>query len=129
MVVVIVLESSGANCIAFGQYTLLAAGYANPTPWETRGIALAALTFACLLHTIFPKTGTRLINILGVFKIVLLLLIIFAGFAALAGHLKVPKTDNFSNAFVNSSTDAYNYITAINNILFTFAGWQGANYV
>jgi amino acid transporter len=122
MVVIVVLETSGANCIAFGQYVLLAAGYANPTPWQIRGIALAALTFSCLLHTLFPKTGIRLLNILGVFKIVLLLLIVFAGFAALSGHLNVPKPDNFSNAFANSSADAYNYITAINNIIFTYAG-------
>ena len=126
MIVIILLETSGANCIAFGQYALLAAGYAIPRP---HGIALAALTFSCLLHTIFLKTGTRLINLLGVFKIILLLLIIFAGFAALAGHLKVPKPDNFNNVFVNSSTDAYDYIAAINNILFTYSGWQGANYV
>ena len=129
MVVIVVLGASGANCIAFGEYILLAAGNANPTQWQIRGIALAALTFSCLLHVLFPKTGIRLLNILGMFKIVLLLLVVFAGFAALSGHLKVPKPDNFSNTFENSSADAYDYITAINNILFTYAGWQSANYV
>ena len=107
----------------------MAVGNPDPSPWEQRGIALGAITFACLIHAIFPKTGTWLINILGVFKIVLLLLIICAGFAALAGHLKVPPPNNFSNVFANSSVSAYNYIEAANSIIFTYSGWQGANYV
>lgn len=129
MVVAVVMEHGSANCIAFGQYVLLAAGNAAPASWQTKGIGIAALTFACILHAIFPKTGTRLMNILGIFKIVLILVIIFAGFAALGGHLKVPKPNNFAHPFENSSTDAYDYVIALNFVNFSYSGWQTANYV
>lgn len=129
MVAAIVMEHGGANCISFGQYILLAAGNSAPTTWQTRAIAIAALTFSCILHAVFPKTGTRLINLLGIFKIGLILLIIVSGFAALGGHLKVPKPNNFSHPFENSSADVYNYIIALNFVTFSYSGWQTANYV
>ena len=67
-------------------------------PGKPKASALQLSTFACILHAIFPKTGTRLMNILGIFKIMLILVIIFAGFAALGGHLKIPKPNNFSSS-------------------------------
>ena len=129
MVVAVMMAHGSPNCIAFGKYILLAGGKSTPTSWQIRGIAIAALSFACILHAVFPKTGTRLMNLLGVIKIVLILVIIFAGFAALGGHLKIPKPNNFNHPFENSSTDAYNYVIALNFVNFSYAGWQIANYV
>lgn len=129
MVVAVVMQHGSANCIAFGQYILLARGNSTPASWQTKGIGIAALTFSCILHAIFPKSSMRLMNLLGVFKLMLILLIIFAGFAALAGHLKIPKPDNFAQLFENSSADAYDYIIALNFVNFSYSGWQTANYV
>jgi Amino acid permease len=125
----IFLTTSSANSITFGQYILFAAGNENPTNWQTRGIGIAALTFSCLLHAIFPRMGVRLVNLLGIFKSILMLVIIFSGFAALGGHLKIPKPDNFSNAFANSSTSPYNYVIALNSVIYSFMGWSYANFV
>jgi amino acid transporter len=129
MVVAVVMEHGSANSVAFGEYVLLAAGNPVPESWQTKGIGIAALTFACILHAIFPKAGTRLMNLLGVFKIILILVIIFAGFAALGGHLKIPKPDNFTHLFENSSVDVYDYVIALNFVNFSYSGWQSANYV
>ena len=123
------MEQGTPNCIAFGQYILLAGGNSTPTPWQIKGIAMAALSLACILHAVFPKTGTRLMNLLGIFKIMVILLIIFTGFAALGGHLKIPKPNNFSHPFQNSSTDIYDYVIALNFVNFSYTGWQVANYV
>lgn len=77
---------------------LLAAGSTAPDGWAARGIAVACISFAVLLHGILPKWGTRLFDVLGIFKVVILLFIVFSGFAALAGHRKVPNPHNFDNA-------------------------------
>ena len=129
MVVTTVSQHGSPNCIAFGQYILLAGGNSAPKTWQIRGIAIAALSITCILHAVFPKTGTRLITLLGVFKIVVVLIIIFAGFAALGGHLKIPKPNNFSHPFENSSVDVYDYVIGLNFVNFSYAGWQIANYV
>lgn len=76
--------------------------------------------------------GMRLFDILGVFKVVILILIAFAGFAALAGHVKVdPKPENFVNAFQwdGIGGGVYNYATALLRIVYSYKGWENANYV
>lgn len=77
---------------------LFASGSDEPDGWAARGIAVACITFAVLLHSTFPKWGMRLFDVLGIFKVVVLLFIVFSGFAALAGHRKVPDPHNFDNA-------------------------------
>ncbi|RPA75182.1 amino acid permease [Ascobolus immersus RN42] len=128
----VLLGFSSGNSLAFGQYVLFAAGIENPDKWVARGIAIACITFAVLLHAIFPKWGMRISNVLGAFKVVVLLLIVFSGFAALAGHLKVPKPNNFDNAFSideDLGGGVYNYANALLRIVYSYKGWENANYV
>lgn len=96
-----------------------------------QGIATACVTFSVLIHSIFPKWGMRLFNVLGVFKVIVLLLIIFSGFAALAGHLKIDKPNNFKDAFSfdDYGGGVYNYATALLRIVYSYKGWENANYV
>ncbi|PVG03930.1 amino acid transporter [Serendipita vermifera] len=133
----VLLGFSSGNSFAFGRYVLFAAGQVNPNQWAARGIAIACITFAVLLHSILPKWGMRLFNALGIFKVIVLLLIVFSGFAALAGHLKIPddqpQPDNFRHAFTfNDALGAggvYNYATALLRIVYSYKGWENANYV
>lgn len=46
--------------------------------WNQRAIGVAVVTFALLVHGIVPKWGLRLQNVLGFFKIAVLLFIIIA---------------------------------------------------
>ena len=94
----ILLGFSSSNSLAFGRYVLLAAGSDEGDGWHARGIAIACVTFAVVIHATLPKTGMRLFDILGVFKVVILLFVVCSGFAALAGHRKVPNPHNFDNA-------------------------------
>ncbi|KAJ8125947.1 hypothetical protein O1611_g7691 [Lasiodiplodia mahajangana] len=56
-------------------------------------------------------------------------------FAALAGHLRVPKPNNFNNAFELEVTDdyggtgVYGYANALLNVVYSYKGWENANYV
>ncbi|KAI0694579.1 amino acid permease-domain-containing protein [Cerioporus squamosus] len=95
---VILLGWAGSNSVVFGEYILHAANV-EVDRWNQRGIGLACITVAFLIHGCALKWGLRLQNFLGVIKLAILLVIIFAGFAALGGHLKVEKPHNFTNAF------------------------------
>lgn len=131
----ILLGFSSGNSLAFGRYILFASGRETPDGWEARGIAVTCVTFAVLMHSVTPKWGIRLFNVLGVFKVVILLFIVFSGFAALSGHRRVPNPHNFDNAFTIEDGDgyggggAYAYSNALLNIIYSYKGWENANYV
>ncbi|KAF2010625.1 amino acid transporter [Aaosphaeria arxii CBS 175.79] len=130
----ILLGFSSGNSLAFGNYVLYASGVEKPGDWEARGIAIACVTFAILIHVIAPKWGIRLFNVLGVFKAVILLFIVFSGFAALAGH-RPENPHNFDDAFKFNTGEgwggggAYAYCTALLRIIYSYKGWENANYV
>lgn len=128
----VLLGFSSGNSLAFGRYVLFAAGSSEPDGWQARGIAIACITFAVVLHATLPKWGMRLFNVLGVFKVVVLLLIVFSGFAALNGHLKIDKPNNFTNSFSfdpDMGGGVYNYASALLRIVYSYKGWENANYV
>ncbi|KAK8131530.1 amino acid transporter [Apiospora sp. TS-2023a] len=68
-------------------------------------------------------------------RVVILLLIVFSGFAALAGHRRVPDPRNFDGAFCLETGNgwggggAYTYSTALLNVIYSYKGWENANYV
>jgi len=131
----ILLGFSSGNSLAFGRYITYAAGGEVVDTYKARGIGVACVTFAVLLHSTLPKWGIRLFNVLGVFKVVILLFIVFSGFAALAGHRRIPDPENFKDAFKLEVTEdyggggAYAYSNALLNIVYSYKGWENANYV
>lgn len=131
----VLLGFSSGNSLAFGRYVLFASGHDIADGWQARGIAIACITFAVLLHGLLPKWGIRLFNVLGVFKVFILLFIVCSGFAALAGHRRVPDPHNFDNAFRLEEGDGYGgggvyaYATALLRIIYSYKGWENANYV
>lgn len=72
------------------------------------------------------QVGYPAFNVLGMFKVVILVFIVFAGFAALAGHRNVPNPHNFNNAFRLETGDGYGggggyaYATAILRIVYSY---------
>ncbi len=131
----VLLGFSAGNSLAFGRYVLLAVGHPMPDGWIPRLIAVLCMTLVVLLHGIFPKWGLRLTNALGIFKVLVLLLIVFSGFAALAGYRLVPNPRNFDNFWGIEKGDgyggggAYAYATALLQVVYSYKGWENANYV
>ncbi|KAK4121535.1 amino acid transporter [Parathielavia appendiculata] len=131
----ILLGFSSGNSLAFGRYILYAAGNELKDSYRARGIGVACVTFSVLLHSVAPKWGIRLFNVLGIFKVAVLVFIVFSGFAALAGRRLVPDPHNFDNAFAIESGEgyggggAYAYSNALLNIVYSYKGWENANYV
>ena len=121
-------EVSASNAITFSSYILVSAGVESTT-WKLRGIAIAAAVFSVAMHTATPRAGRMLQDALSVIKLFTLLFIVCCGFAALGGHLNIPKPNNFENAFAGTSSNGYNIGTAIINVIFSFQGYDNVNAV
>lgn len=133
---------STGNSISFATYILRAATLDGQNgSWANRGIAVAAITVVCLIHAFAPKLGIWISNALGAFKLVLLSLVVCTGFAALDGRMVSPKPGNF-NSFngpgdavpeaangSSSASAAAGYALALLQVLYSYSGWENANYV
>ncbi|OIW23965.1 amino acid transporter [Coniochaeta ligniaria NRRL 30616] len=127
---VVLLGWAGSNSVIFGEYILHAAGR-EVDRWNQRGIGLACITTAFLIHGCALKWGLRLQNLLGTIKLIVVLIIIVAGWVALAGHVKLPedeKPHNFRNAFEGTTGSAYGVVTALYNVIWSYIGYSNANY-
>lgn len=132
----VLLGVSAGNAIAFGQLILEAC---TPTiageSWAGRGIGIGCLTFAVLVHSFLPKWGIRFMNLLGMFKIVVMLVIVFSGIAALAGFRGTDDPHNFDHSFSRTDMARYGagsfhaYSNAVFSVMYTYGGWEGAHYV
>lgn len=80
-VYVVLLGWAGGNSVVFGEYILHAANV-EVNRWNQRGVGLACITTAFLIHGLALKWGVRLQNLLGGIKFIILLLIVFSGFVS-----------------------------------------------
>jgi amino acid transporter len=78
---VVLLGWAGSNSVVFGEYILHAAEV-EVGRWNQRGVGLACITSAFLIHGLALKWGLRLQNLLGIIKLLILLLIIVCGFVS-----------------------------------------------
>ncbi|TFK34255.1 high affinity methionine permease [Crucibulum laeve] len=123
----VLLAWAAGNSLVFGEYILRAANV-EPGRWTLRLVGFACITFALLLHGLALKWGLRLQNFLGIFKIFVLIFVIITGFVALGGHMKVPKPDNFSNAFEGTTANASSFCLSLYNVIWSYIGFSNANY-
>ena len=132
-VIFILFGNIAINSIAFGMRVLEAAGRADPTGWEARGIAIAVIVFSCALHSLWRIGGIRLNNALAVIKVLMLLLIFITGCLVWGGVFEgsagVSSPTPAPNAFKDPTKDAYPYAQAYLAILWAFDGFNQANYV
>lgn len=143
-IIFVVLGNRAGNAIAFGIYVMQAADRQG-SPGEIRGLAIAALTAACMIHWLWRRGGIVLNNLLAVLKTSVLLAIIVIGFSAAAGasfgHGKVHgntidpdtsrSTSNFDvhTSFTHASTSAASYANSIVFIIYAYAGFDQPFYV
>ncbi|KAI0171910.1 amino acid transporter [Hypoxylon sp. FL1284] len=151
---------SAANCTSFSSYLLSAIhglktdattncgrlpnGQLKPAQplsqeWTNKGISIATVSVVSLVHAFLPKVGIWVSNGLGAFKLAILLLVAFAGFAALGGHMSAPRPHNFAsfdgagdacpNAPPDNSLRPANFAIALMQVLYSYSGWESANYV
>lgn len=124
------IENSAGNAITASEYLLDAAGV-DSTAWKQRGLAIAALSFAVITHAVAPRIGRGLQDLLSGVKLFILFFIVCTGFAALGGHLNVPKPNNLdaSVSFKGTSNSGYNIGTALLDCIFSYQGYDNLNTV
>lgn len=128
-VYVVILNFSSPSCIVFAENILISAGH-RADLWAVRGIAIGSICFVVLLHGFTPRLGVYVMNVLTLFKTVVLLIIVVTGWIVLSGKTRVKDPHvNFRHAFAGSSSSAHDYATAMFAVLFTYYGWQNSNYV
>ncbi|KAM0512949.1 hypothetical protein ACHAPE_008308 [Trichoderma viride] len=121
---VILLGWAAGNSVVFGEYILNAARV-EVTDWNQRGIAVACITTAFLIHGTAVKWGLRLQNVLGVIKICIVIIVIIA---PLANIKKVKEINCLHNAFEGTTGSAYGVVTSLYNVIWSFIGYSNANY-
>ena len=125
----VLLSFSSSNAIVLSNYLWRIAGRA-PDPWELKGVAIAAYTFAVICVVAHNRFSLWAINGIGALKILLLVFISISGFVILGGH--APRVENpginfrNGNAMSGTTSSGYNLSQAMVNISFAFSGWQNA---
>ncbi|KAF9228857.1 amino acid transporter [Gyrodon lividus] len=125
----ILLGFTASGCIVFASNILVSAGKVADV-WTERGIALGVIFFVTILHGLTPRTGVLVMNVLTIFKIVILVFVVVTGWVVLSGktHIADPHI-NFRNAFAGSSHSSNDYATATFKVLNAYSGWSNVNYV
>ena len=136
-VIFVILGNLTGNAIAFGQYVMQAAGNPNQ-PEAVRGVAVAVLTAACLIHGLWRNGGIVLNNVLAGLKVATLLGVIIIGFAtaggASFGNGSLGRTASKANfdtrmSFASPNSDAANYARSIVYIVYSYSGFKQPFYV
>lgn len=148
--VFIVLGNTAGNAISFAQYILRARGFdkedlkhpSHEVEWLIKGVAISAVTGACLLHGSWRAGGIFINNFFATIKCCLLLVFIVAGFAFSAGvrpkgqlaHIPSPgnlsPTVSFDASIGGGSLGRiYGYSQSLLLIIFAYSGYENANYV
>jgi amino acid transporter len=128
----IIIGNMAGNCLIFGVRTLEAANVPI-TNSAVRGLAVAAATLACIIHSFSRRGGIYLSNVFALVKVMMLLLIIITGICAWAGafHTSTYASQNMAvnKAFVDPSSDSYGYTKAFLAVIFAWSGFDQPNYV
>lgn len=133
----VLLGNTAANSIAFAKH-MLAAFYDDPNPDYNlqKFVALICITFICLIHLFSRQMGIYVNNTLALYKVALLVFVVVTGFVCLAGRggkdLEPDDTygvKNLRGAFDGPQKSPYDYASAMLHILYSFQGWENANYV
>jgi amino acid transporter len=134
---VVLLGFSAPNCIVLGEYAVYISG-GTPNGWKARSIGVGVITLSCLIHARASRLGLKLINILGVVKIIIMIVVVILGFGHLVLEQGRKQSDqatettakrNFTNIWAGSSTQPYDYATALLKVIYCFRGYSAANQV
>lgn len=147
---VVLLGFSTPNAIVLGEHALYAIGVTDSTS-GVRLIAVLAVSILCYVHARYPRIGLGLINVLGVAKVLILVIVVVSGVAggllgvgaeretmlegrrldlAMAGNGPSSTAQrNFHSIWEGSSSQPYDYATALLKVLYCFRGYSTANQV
>ncbi|KAI9065624.1 amino acid transporter [Trametes sanguinea] len=124
-----------ASCSVFGEYALHALNPSEtPSPTTARLAGVLCITLALFLHGTMLKTGLRIQNTLGLFKLLVLIGIALSGLASLLEvkgfRLENPprnfEWDRMWEGGLQGGANAF--VTGLFNVIWCFIGYSNANY-
>lgn len=116
---VVLFSWARSNSVVFRDYILHAANV-EVKRWNQRGIDLASVGSAFPIPGLALKWGLRLQNLLGVIKLLIILLILVSGWAALGGAIRIDKPHNSDNAFKVTTGSANGVVMALFNVIWSY---------
>ncbi|KAJ2859335.1 hypothetical protein GGI22_003019 [Coemansia erecta] len=119
-----------ADSVVTGTYFVYAAtGRASGhSEWAQRTIGVAVAVFCTLMHGVFVRGAIRLQSALTAVKVLLLLLVVFVGFATALVRKGAAAPQSFSHAFAGTSTHPSAYSSALFKVFFAYSGYTSLNY-
>ena len=131
LLLVIETGAIAAVAIIFASYALRIAGAPDAAKVP---LAIAAIAILSIINYLGVKPGSRVLNVLVVLKVLALAILVGAGFVA-AGHpgwwsdarAGAAHGASPSGGFASGTLVAFG--AALVPILFSYGGWQSANYV
>jgi amino acid transporter len=122
----ITIANTSGNAIAFARFVMIAA-----LPTETKLealdskvvklVAINIVSVVCLLHYFSHNLGRFLNKLLAIYKFCLLIAVMIAGFCA--SRVKNGEFDR------NVAQNTKNQLGGLVLVLYSFTGWENANYV
>jgi amino acid transporter len=140
----IIFGNISGNAIAFGMYVMIAAG---KSPYDEAsgyhkgaiyGLAVGVLTLCAFVHIFSRRGGLFLSNVFGLYKVLLLLVLIIFGWVYAGSKLlqsntlavqPPPKVTNFQNTFSGSTHDFASVVNSILAALFSYTGFEQPFYI
>ena len=129
------LGHTAGNSVAFSRHVLLAAQNSSDTlelihyAALTKFVAIVVLGLVCMLLWIWPKAGLFLNKVLALYKVVLLLVMSFAGIAvSLHKDPDHAKYGSFAKDWEGHS-GGMGSIAGLIYIIYSYTGWENANYI
>ncbi|KAG2357449.1 amino acid/polyamine transporter I [Suillus spraguei] len=124
-----------ATSIVFGEYTLNALEI-QPTTVNVRVAGFLCSTFCLAAHGAFLNYGLKLQNILGFFKLFVLLIIAVSGLFSLVGvpgfavrdEYDIPHNFRWSSFWEGSNIGPNAFVTGMYNVIWSYIGYSNANY-
>lgn len=129
---IVLLGFSSGNSYAFGKYVVYAVTGNDHGSHDgvVKAIGVACITGCALLHTHYSNHGTAFFNVLGAFKILVLFLIVGCGFLVWIGAVNPLSSTELAETVAPTGTpSSYAVATALLEIIYSFKGWENANYV
>ncbi|KAF3389115.1 High-affinity methionine permease [Penicillium rolfsii] len=123
----VIFSFASSNAVVFAQY-VFAIGGIKYTPWQLKGVAVAAYTLALIVVGSNTKWSLRFVVGFGIVKILTLVMISIAGLVVLGGHTRVEDPMlNWRDAWRGTSdASAYGATNAVIKLIFSYSGYQNA---
>jgi len=125
--------ASSGGAVIFGEYALRSFGL-EPTPFQIRVMATLVLFFSFVVHSCFYRFGVRLQNTLGMLGLINLFVVaatgilVQMGIVGLRNGKPLPKR-NFEQMWEGTRWETNALVTALYSIIWSFIGYNNANYV